>query len=70
MTAYAREHKYEFSAIGNSIAYANLLPADFSAVLLKNYMAIEEGYGDKLMKIPEFFKWISTKGKILNGSVK
>ena len=69
MTVYAREHKQEMTKIARSIDYANRMPADYSAVLLKNYMAIEVGYKDKLMKIPEFYRWISTKGKFLNGSV-
>jgi len=69
MTAYAREHKTDMNKIARSIEYAARMPADYSAVLLKNYMAIEPGYRDKLMKIPEFYRWISTKGKFLNGSV-
>ena len=69
MTAYAREHKNETRLIANSLNYALTFPVDFSVVLVKNYMAIEKDYKDKLMQIPEFFKWIQTKGKFLNGSV-
>ena len=69
MTVYAREHKDKIGAIANSIGYAMQMPPDFSAVLMKNYMAIEPGYKERLMKIPEFYRWLSTKGKMLNGTV-
>lgn len=69
MTVYAREHKTKMTLIANSIAFGIQMPADFSAVLMKNYMAIEPGYKDLLMKIPEFYRWLSTKGKLLNGTV-
>ncbi len=68
MSSYAREHKNDMRMIENSINYAMLLPADYSFVLIKNYMAIEEGYKNKLMKIPAFLKWVNTKGRLLNGS--
>ena len=69
MTVYAREHKNDLRRIGNSIRYAEGMTADFSAVLLKNYQSIEKNYREKLMKIPEFYRWINTKGKLMNGSV-
>ena len=69
MTAYAREHKDELSRIGNSIAFAKSMPPDFSAVLLKNYMAIEKGYRDRLLTIPDFAAWLRTKGSLLNGAL-
>jgi hypothetical protein len=67
MTAYAREHKSDMAAITNSIGFAMGMPPDFAAVLLKNYTAIEPGYKEKLMKIPDFLKFISKKGRLLNG---
>ena len=69
MTVYASDHKDDMQRIANSIAYAEKLPADFSAVLLKDYMYIEDGYKAKLMQIPEFAKWLQTKGRLLNGTV-
>lgn len=69
MTAYAREHKDEMGKIANSIMYATKLPADFSAVLMRDYMAIEKGYKEKLMKVPEFARWISSKGRYINGAI-
>lgn len=69
MTAYAREHKDDLNRIANSISYANMMPPDFSVVLLKDYMYIENGYREKLMRIPEFARWLSTKGSLLNGTV-
>lgn len=69
MTAYAREHKNDIRRIANSIIYANTMPPDFSVLLMKNYMYIEKGYKEKLMRVPEFANWLRTKGSLLNGSV-
>ena len=69
MTVYAREHKDELDAIGNSIRYCMKLPSDFAAVLMKNYIVIEEGYREKLMKIPEYMIWARTKGRNINGYI-
>lgn len=69
MVSYAREHKDESDKIENSICYANTLPPDFSAILMRDYMYIEKGYKEKLMRIPEFAKWLQTKGRLLNGVV-
>lgn len=69
MTAYARMHKDEMSRIANSIRYADKMPPDFSAVLLKDYMCIDKHYKEKLMTIPEFARWLQTKGWLINGSV-
>ena len=69
MTAYAREHKEDMKMIENSIVYAKKMPVDYSTVLLRSYMSIEKGYKDKLMKIPEFYRWMQSKGRYLNGSV-
>ena len=69
MTIYASMHKEDMQKITNSIAYAEKLPADFSAVLLRDYMYIEDGYKSKLMQIPEFARWLQTKGRLLNGTV-
>lgn len=69
MTAYAREHKDDLNGIANSIAYADRMPPDFSTVLLKDYMYIDRDYKQTLMKIPAFYKWLQTKGKLLNGVI-
>lgn len=68
MTAYAREHKDDLGRITNSIRYAEKLPPDFSAILLRDYMSFDKDYREKLMKIPEFSKWLSEKGRLLNGN--
>lgn len=68
MTIYAREHRWDLDKIENSIKYAMNLPSDFSFVLMKNYMSIEADYKNVLMKIPTFSRWLSTKGKYLNGN--
>ena len=69
MTAYAREHRGDLKRISNSIRYANALPADFSVVLMKDYLYLERDYQKKLMQIPEFTKWLQTKGELINGTV-
>lgn len=69
MVTYARDHKDDLTQIANSIEYANMMPPDFSTVLMKDYMYIEKGYKEKLMKIPEFANWLKTKGRMINGAV-
>lgn len=69
MVSYAREHREELDKIENSIGYAQLLPPDFSAILMRDYMYIEKGYKEKLMRIPEFARWLQAKGRLLNGVV-
>jgi len=69
MTAYAADHRTELDRIANSILYAQKMPADFSVMLMKDYMYIEEGYKEKLLRIPAFSKWLSTKGRLINGTV-
>lgn len=69
MTAYAREHKDDMARIANSIRYAQKMPPDFSAVLMKDYMNIDKNYMQQLMSVPEFSRWLQTKGSVLNGSV-
>ncbi len=68
MTAYARDHKEDMAKIANSVRYAELLPPDFSVMMLKDYMYIEKDYREKLLRIPEFSRWLQTKGRLLNGS--
>ena len=68
MTAYAREHKDDMPRIANSIRYAQQLPPDFSAVLMKDYLYIEPGYRERLMSVPEFVHWLRTKGAMVNAA--
>lgn len=69
MTAYARAHKDEISRIANSISYADRMPPDFSAMIMKDYMYIEKDYREKLLQIPAFSRWLSAKGRLINGVV-
>ena len=69
MVAYARECKDDMRKIANSIEYAEMMPPDFSAILMKDYMYIEKGYKEKLMGVPAFSKWLRTKGRLMNGSI-
>ena len=70
MVVYAREHKSDMRKITNSIVYADRLPPDYSVMLLKDYMCLEKGYREKLLKIPEFSRWLSTKGRLLDAGRK
>ena len=70
MTSYARAHKDDLGRLANSIRYAEKMPPDFSAVLLKDYMYIEKDFKNTLICIPEFSKWLQTKGSLMNGSVR
>ena len=69
MVAYARDHKEDMDSIAKSIRYAQQLPPDFSAMLIKDYMYLEENYRSKLMRVPEFSRWLESKGWLLNGTV-
>ena len=69
MAAYAKAHKDDLKAIANSIRYAELLPADFSVVLLKDYLNIEKDYRSILLNMPEFRHWLENKGRFLNGII-
>lgn len=69
MTVYARKHRDDLVAIGNSIAYADRMPPDFSAVLLKDYAYLEKDYSLKLMQLPQYQKWLHEKGRLINGHI-
>ena len=62
-------HKNDIPKITNSLIYAERMPPDFSAMLMKDYMYIEKGYKEKLMRIPEFSEWLRKRGSLLNGSI-
>ena len=38
--------------------------------IMKDYMAIEKDYRAKLLQIPAFARWLSSKGRLINGVVK
>jgi len=65
MLAFARTHKDDLTSIGHSIGYAMKLPPDFSFTLLRDYMALEEGYRDKLLTIPDFTEWLRRNERLL-----
>lgn len=69
MTAYARQHKQNLRSIANSIRYAERLPPDFAAVMLRDYMYIEPDFKKKLLSIPEYTHWLQEKGRLMNGIV-
>lgn len=66
MTAHARTVKDDSSAIERSIRYAGKLPADFSVLLMKDYLNLAPGYRDTLIRIPAFVQWVDEKGAVLD----
>ena len=68
MTAHARDNRDNMNKIANSIAYAAHMPPDFSAILMQDYMYLEENYKIKLMGIPEFSRWMSSRGSLMNAT--
>lgn len=69
MTAYAASHSESMERLSNSVRYALRMPADFSSVLLNNYLNISQEFTQTMFRIPEFVKWLNDKGRWLNGSV-
>lgn len=70
MSAYARDHKNNALAIGNSLSYAKKLPADFTELLMQNYRDIDKNYEDFLLKsVPEYMELAKTRAKMRNGNV-
>ena len=65
MLAFARPRKDDLAAIGHSIRYALKLPPDFSFMLLRDYMALEDGYRGKLLAIPDFAEWLRRNERLL-----
>lgn len=68
MVAYARAHREDLQAVARSVTYAQQLPPDFSAMLLKDYMYIAPDYRATLLTMPEFVRWLRAGGRLLNGS--
>ena len=66
MLTYAKLHKDDMYMIENSINYAMRLSPEFSTILLKDYLYIEKDYQKKLLRIPAFSRWLSSKGKLLD----
>lgn len=69
MAVHARTLLGDPDAINHSIAYAQKLPADFSVMLLKDYLALTPDSRLALMRAPGFAKWAARFGGMLNGSV-
>jgi len=66
MVHYAKKHKDDLYLIENSLLYANKFPPEYMLILVKDYLAFEDNYYAKLLKLAEFKKFIATKGKLLN----
>jgi len=62
MIAHAKKHCDRLDKIENSIEYAKRMPPDFTTMILKQYMAFEEDYKLKLLRMPSFSSWLSDQG--------
>ena len=69
MTSYAREHQDDKYLIGNSIRYAERLPADFGQLLITNYETLSPNFKKELYQIPQFIAYASKRGSVRNGTV-
>ena len=65
MLAFARKCANDLVAMGHSVRYALTLPPDFSFMLLRDYMALEDGYRNKLLAIPDFAEWLRRNERLL-----
>ncbi len=70
MTVFAARHKFDGVLIGNSLAYAKGLPADFAELLIRNYRAFDPDYEAFLQELPEYRSYAASRGVIRNGNVQ
>jgi len=70
MVCLAREKEDNEEAISNSVKYASKLPADYSFVLLKDYLCISDSFRFKLLANPTYREWTKTKGRILDAAYR
>ena len=69
MVKRVNENKNDLVGIANSIKYACRFPTDFGILLLEEYLSIDETYKQKLLRLPEFSRWLNANAGILNGQV-
>ena len=70
MTTYASEHKNDLVKIGNSLSYAKKLPADYTELLIRNYLDLDDNYEAFLRTVPEFRDLAARRGALRNGNVQ
>lgn len=66
MVYYASHHQDDIEDIACSVEYAKNLPRDFTVMLIQDYLTISPAFERKLLKIPEFTRWISENASYLN----
>ena len=64
---YAKMRKPTIKRLVNAIKYAHKLPKDFTLLVFTNYLNLDEDIVKKLTADPEFMRFMSQEGKILNG---
>jgi hypothetical protein len=67
MTSYAKGVSTDLIKLGNSIAYAKRFPHDFRALLLDNYLSLDELMPERLKRIPEYIEYTMEEASKKNG---
>lgn len=62
----AKDYINDIPKLTNSIRYALKLPSEYSFILFKDYLYLTPNIKSKLLRIPEFMKWIEKRGKLLD----
>lgn len=68
LVEHAKNCKRNMQKMSNLVSYALLMPGDFVAILFKGLCKIDTDQEDFLGKIPEFKKWMITKGGLFYGT--
>ena len=64
---HTKKHINDMKGIINSIKYVSSFPKDFSMLIVEEYLNNDEKLRDKLLKEPEFIRWVSNQGFKLSG---
>lgn len=64
---HVRKNKDDMLGLVHAIQYSSRLPRDYSTMLFEDLMIIDKNFQTKLMKMPEFTKWISDNIASMNG---
>ena len=64
---HAKRYKNDMKSVINSIKYASQFPKDFSMLIVEEYLNNDEELKNKLLKEPEFIRWVSSQGFQLSG---
>jgi hypothetical protein len=66
VVAHAKTVMQDMTAIENSVKFAQRLPPDFAAIMLRDYMAFAPDYRNELMRLRAFSDWLGKYGSLFN----